>query len=282
MKLLFNINYMKKIVYSALLAVVGGFSVMCTSAQEKEIAIVAHRGYWNCDAAGSAKNSIASLKQAQELGVWGSEFDVNMSMDGQLLVFHDNSVEGKRIEKHPASDFEYYRLKNGEQIPTLGQYLEQALKHPETMLVFELKKHSCDSVETKAVDASIAALKEYGLFSPEHVMFISFSKHICKEFAAKAPGFTVQYLEKDADPDELVTYGINGIDTKYKVLLKDSLLFEAARRNNMSINTWTVDKEEDIRKVIELGVDQITTDEPELARQLLKEMGVKEKVAAVK
>lgn len=273
---------MKKIIYSAMLAVVGGFTVMCTSAQEKEIAIVAHRGYWNCDAAGSAKNSIASLKQAQELGVWGSEFDVNMSMDGQLLVFHDNSVEGKRIEKHPASDFEYYRLKNGEQIPTLGQYLEQALKHPETMLVFELKKHSCDSVETKAVDASIAALKEYGLFSPEHVMFISFSKHICKEFAAKAPGFTVQYLEKDADPDELVTFGINGIDTKYKVLLKDSLLFEAARRNNMSINTWTVDKEEDIRKVIELGVDQITTDEPELARQLLKEMGVKEKVAAVK
>ena len=202
---------MKKIIYSAMLAVVGGFTVMCTSAQEKEIAIVAHRGYWNCDAAGSAKNSIASLKQAQELGVWGSEFDVNMSMDGQLLVFHDNSVEGKRIEKHPASDFEYYRLKNGEQIPTLGQY-----------------------------------------------------------------------LEKDADHDELVTYGINGIDTKYMVLLKDSLLFEAARRNNMSINTWTVDKEEDIRKVIELGVDQITTDEPELARQLLKEMGVKEKVAAVK
>ena len=250
---------------------------MCTSAQE--IAIVAHRGYWNCDAAGSAKNSIASLKQAQELGVWGSEFDVNMTLDGELLVFHDGSVEGKKIEKHPASDFAYYRLKNDEPIPTLGQYLEQALKHPQTMLVFELKKHSCDSVETKAVDASIAELKKYGLFNPENVMFISFSKHICKEFAAKAPGFTVQYLEKDADPDELVGYGINGIDTKYKALLRDSLLFDAARRNNMSVNTWTVNDTSYIREVIELGVDQITTDEPELVRQLLKEMGVKEKVA---
>ena len=250
---------------------------MCTSAQE--IAIVAHRGYWNCDAAGSAKNSIASLKQAQELGVWGSEFDVNMTLDGELLVFHDGSVEGKKIEKHPASDFAYYRLKNDEPIPTLGQYLEQALKHPQTMLVFELKKHSCDSVETKAVDASIAELKKYGLFDPENVMFISFSKHICKEFAAKAPGFTVQYLEKDADPDELVGYGINGIDTKYKVLLRDSLLFDAARRNNMSVNTWTVNDTSYIREAIELGVDQITTDEPELVRQLLKEMGVKEKVA---
>ena len=58
-----------------------------------------------------------------------------------------------------------------------------------------------------------------------------------------------------------------------------SPLFDAARRNNMSINTWTVDDTVSIRKVIELGVDQITTDEPELVRQLLKEMGVKEKVA---
>ena len=270
---------MKKVLYSFLMCAAGVLTVMCSSAQEKEIAIVAHRGYWNCDAAGSAKNSIAALKQAQELGVWGSEFDVNMSLDGQLLVFHDNSVEGKRIEKHPAADFAYYRLKNGEAIPTIDQYLEQACKHPQTMLVYELKKHSCDSVETKAVEASIAALKKHGLFNPENVMFISFSKHICKEFAAKAPGFTVQYLEKNADPDELVTYGINGIDTKYKVLLRDSVLFDAARRNNMSINTWTVNDTSYIRKVIELGVDQITTDEPELVRHLLKEMGVKEKVA---
>ena len=273
------IDNMRRILYSILMSAFGVFAVMCTSAKEKEIAIVAHRGYWNCDAAGCAKNSIAALKQAQDLGVWGSEFDVNMSEDGELLVFHDASVDGKKIEKHPASDFEYYRLKNGESIPRLGQLLEQALKHPQTMLVFELKKHSCDSVETKAVDASIAELKKYGLFNPENVMFISFSKHICKEFAAKAPGFTVQYLEKDADPDELVEFGINGIDTKYKVLLRDSLLFDAARRNNMSVNTWTVNAEDNIRKVIELGVDQITTDEPELVRQILKDMGVTEKIA---
>lgn len=270
---------MRKVLFAFIMLAVGGLSVMCSSAQKKEIAIVAHRGYWNCEQAGSAKNSIAALKQAQELGVWGSEFDVNMSKDGVLLVFHDSKVSGKRIEKNHSSAFASYRLKNGEPIPTIDQYLEQAKKHPETMLVYELKKHSCDSVETKAVDASIAKLKEYGLFNPKNVMFISFSKHICKEFAAKAPGFTVQYLQNDADPDELVSYGINGIDTRYTVLLKDTLLFEAARRNKMSINTWTVDKEADLRKVIELGVDQITTDEPELARRLLEEMGVKEKRA---
>ena len=108
----------------------------------KGTGIVAHRGFWNCDEAGYAKNSIASLKCAQEAGFWGSEFDVNMTADSVLLVFHDGKVEGKTIEKHPYEDFKYFRLKNGEPIPTLDQYLEQGKKHPETMLVFELKKHS--------------------------------------------------------------------------------------------------------------------------------------------
>ena len=256
-----------------------GLSSFEASAQEKEIAIVAHRGFWNCDEAGKAKNSIAGLEQAQKNDFWASEFDVNMSKDGKLLVFHDGNVEGKCIEKNPASAFEYYRLKNGESIPTLDEYLVQVKKYPETMLVFELKKHSGKKAESKAVRLSIKKLKEYDLFSPDRVMFISFSKHICKEFARLAPGFTVQYLEMDANPDELVKYGINGIDIRHKVLRSNKHMFERARASGMSINTWTVNKEEDIRKMIELGVDQITSDYPLLVRQILQEMGVKEKKA---
>jgi glycerophosphoryl diester phosphodiesterase len=56
-------------------------------------------------------------------------------------------------------------------------------------------------------------------------------------------------------------------------------MIERARANGMSINTWTVNKEEDIRKMVELGVDQITTDDPLLVRQVLHQMGVKEKKA---
>jgi glycerophosphoryl diester phosphodiesterase len=249
------------------------------SAQEKEIAIVAHRGFWNNEQAGLAKNSVAGLEQAQKNDFWGSEFDVNMTKDGKLLVFHDGVVEGVSIERNPASKFDYFRLKNGEPIPTLDQYLEQAKKYPETMLVFELKKHLKKSSETKAVKLSLKALEEHGLLSPDRVMFISFSKHICKEFARLAPGFTVQYLEKDADPDELIQYGINGIDIRHSVLRNNKQMYARARANNMSINTWTVNKEEDIRKMIELGVDQITSDYPLLVRQLLQEMGVKEKRA---
>ena len=74
--------------------------------------IVAHRGFWNCEQAGYAKNSLAALKCAQEAGFWGSEFDVNMTSDGVLLVYHDSYIEDKKIENNPYEAFKYYRLKN--------------------------------------------------------------------------------------------------------------------------------------------------------------------------
>ena len=110
-----------------------------TAYAQKQCGIVAHRGFWNCEEAGYAKNSLAALKCAQQAGFWGSEFDVNMTADGVLLVYHDGHIEGKKIEKYPHSAFTYYRLKNGEPIPTIDMYLEQGKKYPETMLVYEMK-----------------------------------------------------------------------------------------------------------------------------------------------
>lgn len=238
--------------------------------------IVAHRGYWNCDEAGYAKNSIASLKCAQQAGFWGSEFDVNMTSDGVLLVFHDDKVKGKKIEAHPHEDFKYYRLKNGEPIPTLDEYLEQAKKHPQTMLIFELKKHSCDEVEEKFVNLSIEKLKEHGLLDPSRVMFISFSKYICERISQLLPAFDVQYLEGDLTPAEVKKAGIRGIDYKHTVLRTNKKWVAKARQLGMSTNSWTVNKEEDMEVILDMKIDMLTTDYPLHARYLMKRSGIRE------
>ena len=242
----------------------------------KGTAIVAHRGFWNCEAAGYAKNSIAALKCAQEAGFWGSEFDVNMTSDGVLLVFHDGKVDNKRIEKHPYEDFKYYRLKNGEPIPTLEQYLEQAKKHPETVLVYELKSHSCKEVEDRFVDLSIQKLEEQDMLDPSKVIFISFSHHICKRLAEKLPEFTVQYLQGDRSPKVLAKEGINGLDYHFKVLRLNKKWSADARKLDMSTNAWTVNHEKDMMDMLKQKVDMLTTDQPLEARKLMKEMKVKE------
>lgn len=245
--------------------------------KEKETGIVAHRGFWNCEEAGYARNSIAALRCAQEAGFWGSEFDVNMTKDSILIVFHDSDVKGRKIEKHPYERFTDFRLENGEPIPTIDEYLEQGKKYPGTMLVYELKKHSNDEVEDTFVDLTITKLEEHGLLDPQRVMFISFSFHMCERLAQKLPGFTVQYLGGDRKPAKVKAAGITGIDYNHAILSINKKWVNQALRKDMSVNTWTVNKDSVMVKMLELGVEYLTTDNPLEARVLLEEHGMKEK-----
>ena len=90
------------------------------------VGIVAHRGYWNCEEGGYARNSFAAFKAAAQAGFWGTEFDINMTADGQFLVFHDEVIDGRRIDQTDYSALKDYRLENGEPIPTLDEFLEYA------------------------------------------------------------------------------------------------------------------------------------------------------------
>lgn len=245
-----------------------------------KVGIVAHRGFWNCDEAGYARNSIASLKCAQEAGYWGSEFDVNMTSDGVLLVYHDGHVEGVSIEKNPYSAFSDFRLENGEPIPTIDTYLEQARKSPKTVLVYELKPHSCPEVEDKFVDLTISKLKEYRLLNPKKVIFISFSFHICELLAQKLPKYTVQYLGGDRSPAEVEVKGINGIDYHFNAFRQNPDWSSDAAGRKMSRNVWTVNDKEVMGEMYDMGIDYITTDCPLDARQVLKDKGIKEDMSS--
>jgi glycerophosphoryl diester phosphodiesterase len=199
-----------------------------------------------------------------------------MTEDGVLIVYHDSDVKGKKIEKHPYSEFKDFKIQNGEVIPTIDMFLEQGKKYPETMLVYELKPHSCDEVEDRFVDLTIAKLTEHGLLDPERVMFISFSLHICEVLAQKLPEFTVQFLGSSKSPEQLAEKGINGVDYNHMVFKLNKKWYKMARKHEMSVNAWTVNKEGDMKSMFKLGVDQLTTDNPLEARALMEEMKVTE------
>ena len=242
----------------------------------REIAIVAHRGYWNCEQGGNSHNSIASLRAAQDLKVWGSEFDVTMTADSVLIVYHDYSIAGKVLCESNWTDLADHRLPNGEAIPTLDEYLTQ-FEQAGTSMVFELKGHRTPEQESAAVEKSLEMIKSHGLYNPARVTFISFSIHACEEFARLAPGFEVQYLGDDITPAACKEKGLAGIDTYMGALLGDHTDYvEQAHNLGMTVNCWTVDDTATMRKLIEIGVDQITTNCPEAARGLLQEMKIKE------
>lgn len=231
--------------------------------------VTAHRGFWNCKGAEYSENSIAALREAQDNGLWGSEFDVHLTGDNMVIVNHDGHIDGLDIEETDFATLREHKLPNGEVRPSLDEYLVQGQKNDKTMLILEIKPQKNEEREDILTEKCIAALKNHDLYKNDRVLFISFSLHICQKLANETEGFKIQYLEGDISPSELYEMGINGIDYDFHTLMEHPEWVKEAHDLGMDVNCWTVNKEEDIKKMIELGVDCITTNEPLLARKLI-------------
>ncbi|MBD2699774.1 glycerophosphodiester phosphodiesterase [Spirosoma sp. BT702] len=98
-------------------------------------AILAHRsGGRTSDLLPSSENSVEIIKLASRLGATGIEIDVRYTKDGVPILYHDNNLNLRLIQKNglngPIEDYTYkqltnlVRLINGEKIPTLEEALE--------------------------------------------------------------------------------------------------------------------------------------------------------------
>lgn len=259
---------MNKTILTVALSAISVFAVSC-GPQEHKTGIVAHRGFWNCEEAGYAQNSIASLKLAQENGFWGSEFDVQLTQDEVPIVNHNNDINGILISETVLDTLKLQLLPNGEHPSTLDEYLEQGAKCATTMLVFELKSQKDTSRNDILWTKSVESLKAHDLYDPARVIFITFDPYLCDRIAAEAPEFTNQYLAKNRSVEELASRGINGIDFIYNQFRADSTIYPKARANGMSVNVWTVDDDSTMVEFFDLGVDYLTTNKPLLAREIL-------------
>lgn len=244
-------------------------SAAASFGQDNQIQIAAHRGFWKCDAAVNSQNSIAALKQAQKNKFWGCELDVHLTSDNVVVVNHDASIEGVAIHTNTFEAISNFKLANGERRPTLDEYLKVAQKVNTTKIVLEIKIQDNVDKTLLLTDLCIQKLIDHNLYNPQRVMFISFSLEACKHLAVVAPEFTNQYLEGDIDPDTLNSYGINGIDYHYNVFEAHPEWVKRCHELGMSVNVWTVDKDEMIQKMIDLGVDCITTNVPLRVREML-------------
>lgn len=226
--------------------------------------VIAHRGYWDCE--GSAQNSIYALLKAGEIGVYGSEFDVNITPDSVLVINHDNTFCGYPIQETPYSIIKDSLLINGEKLPLLQTYLEVGKELPGLKMIFELKSDAESDLERIAIEKSIEMIK--GLGVEKQVEFISFSLNACKEYARLMPNNQVAYLGGKYSPAELKEMGITALDYHFSNFQQHPEWVDQAHELGMKVNVWTVNKEEVIKEMLDLGVDYITTDKPELVQKM--------------
>jgi glycerophosphoryl diester phosphodiesterase len=229
--------------------------------------VIAHRGFWNTE--NSAQNSLVALYKAHEAGVYGSEFDVIITADGIPVINHDDSISGFAIEQTRYDLLRDLKLKNGEVLPTLEQYLVHGKACRGTQLILEIKPHSTKESEDRAVSNTVSLVNKYKLQS--QVEYISFSLDICKELVRLQPNAQVSYLNGDLSPQELKSLGITGLDYHYNVFEKHPEWIDEAQSLGLTLNVWTVNNPEMMGRLIKQKVNYLTTDNPLLAKELIGE-----------
>ena len=255
---------------------VAAMTSIAVSAQYKAPKIIAHRGFHKSE--GAARNSLNALKAAQEANIWGSECDLQLTKDGEILVIHGPMHPGAKdasprvdIRRSPKEDTQAILLSSGETVPTLDEYLQQLATSKSTKLIIEVKDQLTPQLETELVQKIIDLVAKYGL--QEEVEYIAFRPWVTWELVRLAPkGTKIAYLNGDYSPAYCKAMGCAGIDYRFSVLKSKKNWIKQAHDLGMYVNIWTVNKEEDIRWCIENGADYITTDDPMLVRKVIDEM----------
>lgn len=232
--------------------------------------VIAHRGYWKVES--SAQNSIVSLMKADSINIFGSEVDIWLSSDGIPMVNHDAELElnGTKlvVQDTPAAILQSVKLSNGEKLPTLEEYLNAFEKCTHIKLIIELKTHRTKEQEKELVQKVTKMIKDRAL--QKKVEYISFGVNLIEQVLKNDPTAKVYYLNGDLSPQEITKMGAGGIDYHYSVFYKNPDWITSAHALGQKINVWTVNKPEDIQKMIDLHVDFITTDEPLLVLEILQ------------
>ena len=191
--------------------------------------VVAHRGFHAAE--GSWENTVSSLRNAQKLGVYGVEFDVNMTADDSLIVYHGPKILDTKLhaQKNRFAEIRAVKLPGGLEIPTLREFFAQGQKDSSTKLILEIKKHATPQRETQVVEAILRLAREMRLVP--QIEFISFSRHACDEVLRLQPDAVVVYVSSDMaamSPAEAKKRGYGGLSYQLNVLMNRPELVTAS------------------------------------------------------
>ena len=232
--------------------------------------IIAHRGFWKTE--GSAQNSLSSLLKADSINAYGSEVDIWLSSDGIPVVYHDYdlTLNGQKlvIQDTPANTLTQFKLQNGELLPTFENYLDAFEKCSHTKLIIEFKTHNTKYQEDELIEKVLKMVRDRNM--QDRVEYISFGLNFVTKIIHLNPLAKVFYLSGNLSPKVMKEIGAAGIDYHFSAIDKNPDWVKESHELGLKVNVWTVNKAEDIQRMIDLKVDYITTDEPLLVEEMLR------------
>ena len=264
--------------------------------------IIAHRGA----SALAPENTLAAFRKAVEDGAEGIEFDVRLSKDGTVVVFHDADLKriAGRDEKVIDLSFEelqkidtgtwfnrvFPRLENerfsNETIPTLQDVLD-LLKDFRGLIYIELK---CREREVEPLAEAVCRAISASHLLP-NIIVKSFRLQAIPEIRRLCPGITtaalfapkiMTMLRKEKHLLKIAQeFRADQISLHYTLISRKFM--KNAERKNLPVTVWTVDNPRFVRRAIDLGITAVITNNPAILLEKKREilvMDIKENLPA--
>lgn len=224
--------------------------------------VIAHRGLSGLE----PENTNAAFIAAGNRSFYGVESDVHKTADGKYVMMHDANtlrMSGDNIEigKATYETLRSLRLKQKDgqrgrtdlRIPSLEEYLG-ICKHYGKKAILELK----DDFTAEDVD-EICRMVEQLAYMDETV-FISFKLNNLLLLRQRMPSQPAQYLVEQPITDEMIQQMAElhmGIDARQDLFTAE--IMQKCREKGVATNAWTVNNPDMARKLMDWGIDFITT-----------------------
>ncbi len=230
--------------------------------------VVAHRG----DSGHAPENTLAAIDLA--VGVADmTEFDVQISADGELVLMHDSTVNRTTNGRGRVSSLTLAELETldagawfsssfiGEPVPTLGEAMNAATEGNLEPFVEQKSGTAADYHE---------AFEMLG-YAPDEFRVISFSWSFLDDMNALNAEYHLGALGSGGlnqrTIDRAVASGADFIDWHHSAINQATV--DLVHANGMELHVYTVDSPMRMQELIALGVDGITTNDPGTLAALL-------------
>lgn len=246
------------------------------------IQVIGHRGA----AALAPENTLAAFRMAMT-SADVIELDVHLTADDSIVVMHDATVDRTTDGKSAIANLKYADIValdagswfgeafRGERVPTLAQVLDLVngqrtmlieLKWPQQGTYKKLVSRVVDLIrQRKAESWVIVQSFEYAYLRELHQLAPEIT---CYQLLYGYISFPPVYMDRSFHVGSFpIVEGASGLAINYKFL--SPALVEKFHNKGWKVVTWTVNDPADIRRVANLGVDGIISDNPGVVRSEL-------------
>ena len=223
--------------------------------------ITGHRGAAKLE----PENTLLAMRKALDLKVDQIELDVHLTRDAHLIVMHDETVDRTTnghgaIAQMTLQEVRALDAGKGERVPTLQEVID--LVRGKAILQIELKGAETEEPTVRAVEQNQIV---------DQVLLTSFVHDRLRRVRQLNPRIRIAALWFEAPPDaceQAVAMGAEALHVHYEHL--DAALVQSAHAGGLQIRAWNPDTIAEIQRVIDLGVDGIGSNRPDLLVQLCR------------